>query len=144
MPRSDIAPDHTKSKPELGRNLLRLSVELVPIKRPWRHQCRAEVPVNGIIGNLPAQVPGLRGTYRKCDFAGVRSQVFEKPVFRQLACSSALAPLSGRHFCKQPVYRPSGSSFIGQSGAISRDPSAYLTRMIHGREPADQCESQIS
>ena len=55
--------------------------------------------------------------------------------FSAIACSNALAPLSGRHFCKQPVYRPSGSSFIGQSGAISRDPGAYLTRMIHGREP---------
>jgi hypothetical protein len=28
-----------------GQELLRLSVELVPIKRPWRHQRRAEVPV---------------------------------------------------------------------------------------------------
>ena len=31
MPRSYVGPDHTKSKPELGRNLLRLSVELFPI-----------------------------------------------------------------------------------------------------------------
>jgi hypothetical protein len=54
MPRSYVAPDHTKSKPELGRNLLRLSVELVPIKRPWRHQRRAEVPVKrgGLNGSM--------------------------------------------------------------------------------------------
>ena len=43
----------------------------------------AKFPQNGVIGNLPARVPGLRGTYRKPDFSGTIVQLQKRQPSQQ-------------------------------------------------------------
>jgi hypothetical protein len=68
------------------------------------------IPRNGNLGKLPARRAGP-GSYRKCDFAGGRSQTSEKPSKRtNSVLSLCLSKCPGTGFTTLGFYKPTGIS----------------------------------